>query len=402
MSAFAGDANHFLRFAVARDPSVTSAAFVRRSLYGDYIADCLASAEATSPHRLVHVTEEVVRISPSADGHRVTVTSGDSLEADFVVLATGSPRAAPAWSHRDVEFGVRSPWTDGAFADLPRGARVVVVGTGLTTVDVALTLARDPDAEITAVSRHGLLPQTHGCSATPAKGHVASSITKSRTARELVRAVREAVAAEERAGGDWRSVVDSLRSVTGDLWGALGPAEQRRFLRHVRPFWETHRHRIPRSSAEAIASLRETGRLCIEAGRVRSARRGGDGSIDVAIELSRRRGRIDVRADVIYDCAGPAANIASSTSRVIRSLLESGHAASDPSGLGLQADPSGEIISAEGCRSAIFAVGPLVRGLTYEATAVTELRLQAERTAAVIAGRVRADVASASGTANAA
>jgi uncharacterized NAD(P)/FAD-binding protein YdhS len=389
MSAFVDDAEHFLRFAVRRDPSVTPATFARRSLYGEYLADCLESAEEASAHCFVRVTGEVADVSPSAHGQHVTLTSGGSFVADAVVLAIGAPRAPPAWGGTDPGF-VRSPADRGALDSVPRGANIVVVGTGLTMVDVTLSVTRDPSVNVRAVSRHGLLPQTHARGAIRAAESIAPDIADATTTRALLRAVRAAIAAEEKAGGDWRSVIDALRAATPDLWRALSASEQRRFLRHVRPFWQSHRHRVPRPSWETIASLIEAGRLVVDAGRIHQVSRRSDGAFDVAIEFSRRPDRIDVCADVVFDCTGPAPSVERSASRVIRGLLESGLAIPDASGLGLRAEPTGEIIGADGGRSALFAVGPLVRGLTYEGTAVRELRVQAKRTAAAIANRFAA------------
>jgi uncharacterized NAD(P)/FAD-binding protein YdhS len=265
---------------------------------------------------------------------------------------------------------VSSPWGEGALAGVRPGAHVVAIGTGLTMVDVALTLARDRRARITAVSRHGLLPQTHGEAAA-----TAPCIMSARTTTELVRAVRVAASKEE----DWRSVVDALRPVTADLWRSLPPSEQRRFLRHVRPYWETHRHRIPPATAETLRAMIEAGRLVVRCGHVRSIHRSG-----VTIDCCGNR-RIYLPADTVFDCTGPALDVARSSSRLVRSLLLSGLAAADPSGLGLHAEPTGELVGAAG----IFAVGPLVRGGAYEGTAVPELRVHAERAAAVIAERLR-------------
>jgi uncharacterized NAD(P)/FAD-binding protein YdhS len=389
MSAFVEDPDHFLRFAVRRDPSITAATFARRSLYGEYIADCLQAAEEASAHRIVRVIGEVSDVSRSTHGHYVSLVSGGSFVADAVVLAIGAPRPVPGWGSVDSSF-VRSPADRDALDDVPRGASVVIVGTGLTMVDVTLSVARDPGVEVRAVSRHGLLPQMHAHGATPAKEGIAPDIATATTTRALLRAVRAAVVAEEQAGGDWRSVVDALRAATPDLWQALSPSEQHRFLRHVRPFWQSHRHRVPHASWETMASLISVGRLVVDAGRIQHVSRRRDGAFDVAIELSRRTDRVEVRADVVFDCTGPAPNVERSTSRVIRGLLESGLAVPDPSGLGLLAEPTGEIVGADGGRSALFAVGPLVRGLTYEGTAVRELRVQAKRTAAVIASRFAA------------
>jgi uncharacterized NAD(P)/FAD-binding protein YdhS len=236
-----------------------------------------------------------------------------------------------------------------------------------------------------ALSRHGSLPQTHAQRPVSAPNCIAPSIMKATTTRALLRAVRSAAAEEERRGGDWRSVVDSLRPATPDVWNALGSSEQRRFLRHVRPFWETHRHRVPRSSAERITSLIESGRLVVEAGRIHHVRRAPGERVEIAIDIFRRGGRSLVRADALFDCTGPALRVADSSSELVRRMLEGGLAVVDPSGLGLHAEPTGEIIGKGGSRSAIFAVGPLLRGRTYEATAVPELRVQAERTATAIA-----------------
>jgi uncharacterized NAD(P)/FAD-binding protein YdhS len=152
MSAFAQDPDHFLRFATRYDGSVNASTFARRSLYGDYVADCLASAEATSLHRLIRVTGEVTSVSRTSHGHIVALASGEEFFADAVVLAVGSPRTAHPWAEL-----VRAPWDDGALDKVPRGANVVLLGTGLTMVDVALSVARDPSVKVLAVSRHGLL-----------------------------------------------------------------------------------------------------------------------------------------------------------------------------------------------------------------------------------------------------
>jgi uncharacterized NAD(P)/FAD-binding protein YdhS len=92
MSAFDDDASHFFRFAVLRDPSVTPATFVRRSLYGEYLTECLAFAERVSRHRLLRRTGEVTNILRSTRGHRIALSSGQDMFVDATVLGVGAVR----------------------------------------------------------------------------------------------------------------------------------------------------------------------------------------------------------------------------------------------------------------------------------------------------------------------
>src|SRR5207244_9736588 len=86
--------------------------------------------------------------------------------------------------------------------------------------------------------------------------------------RELVRLVRKRVEVVRYRGGDWRSVIDSLRPVTAQIWQSLSPAEQRRFLRHVRAYWDVHRHRIAPAISSQIESEIASGGIRVHAGRI--------------------------------------------------------------------------------------------------------------------------------------
>jgi len=37
------------------------------------------------------------------------------------------------------------------------------------------------------------------------------------------------------------------------FWGALCAADRRRFVQHLRPYWDVHRHRLPPATAERLA-----------------------------------------------------------------------------------------------------------------------------------------------------
>ena len=57
-------------------------------------------------------------------------------------------------------------------------------------------------------------------------------------------------------GGDWRSVIDALRPHTQRLWRSMSLVQRRRFLRHARPYWDLHRHRMAPEIEEQMAALR--------------------------------------------------------------------------------------------------------------------------------------------------
>ena len=128
-------------------------------------------------------------------------------------------------------------------------------------VDILLELAeRWPKTGFVALSRHGLLPETHLTSASAPSDDGAElfqAMCDKAETRHWMRILREAVETSK----DWRTVVDSLRSHTPKLWKELAQEERARFLRHARWAWERARHRMPPSVARDMAELERHGRL---------------------------------------------------------------------------------------------------------------------------------------------
>ena len=90
MSAFADDLDHFRRWM-----DVPGEAFPRRLDYGRYLQAVFADAVATSGAVLRHVRATVERLAPDGDGVALGLSTGDTLAADALVLATGLETAAP-------------------------------------------------------------------------------------------------------------------------------------------------------------------------------------------------------------------------------------------------------------------------------------------------------------------
>jgi uncharacterized NAD(P)/FAD-binding protein YdhS len=387
MSPFEDDADHFLRFARMREPAVTGGSFVPRRLYGDYLADLLAAARTESATPLTRVVGEAVDVAPGGAASTVTLADGRRITADVVVLAIGNyPPSDPPAIGLDVTTTLRyarDPWAGDALEVDPHEP-VLLVGTGLTMCDVALAL-RDADhrGPIVALSRRALLPQPHRVSAKPPPhlDRPATLDTWPDTAAGFLRALRGEVREAGARGIDWREVVTSIRHDTPALWQRLDDDERGRFLRHLRPYWETHRHRSSPETALAIESMIEEGSLAVVAATLAECRFEGDRVIATFV---RRKTQALERLEVgkVINCSGPDTDLARVGDPLVASLRTRGLIRPDVHGLGLDSDEAGRVVDAAGAPSAWLSIlGPLRKGRLWENTAVPELRVEAQRLA---------------------
>ncbi len=394
MSAIEADADDFYRYAHERDPRYTRASFVPRRIYGDYLEARLTEVIEQAPDGVVFRSEiaTAVAISPP-DGERpaaITMDNGQMIHADRIVLSNGNemrgdPPVAPA--QRDFYVSsryVRDPWRPGALRDIERDAPVLLVGSGLTMVDVVLGLrARGHTAPIHAVSRHGLLPQAHREMDAPPSydGRLAARMLARPDVRHYMRAVREAVAEAARADHDWRDVIGSIREATPSLWRHLPPGQRRCFLRHVRPYWDVHRHRCAPLPAARLRADFEHGGLVLVAGRVTGYELRED-SVSVTV---RHRGtdvpqRFEVAA--VVNCTGPTPDFGDRQGSLFGRLRADGLLMRDSIGMGFAVSDEGAMLDGHGVPSTwLYYVGPLLQARDWEATAVPELRRYVKRLA---------------------
>ena len=384
MSAVPDDPGHLLRW--ARGAGVDHDGFLPRSAYGRYLQDLLAQARdrARPLARVSQLTAEVTAITATGPGGPLSLrlATGGHLQADIAVLATGSPARRSRFPVPPGPRFIADPWAPGALAGIGTGGPVVVMGTGLTMVDVAVAATRSSPATVVhAVSRHGLLPRVHIAADRPAVNLLPARPAPPAEAglAPLIRYVRRF--AEQYPGG-WQDAVDALRPQVPELWQRLTPADQRLFLRCVARYWEVHRHRMPPATAARVAELRAAGRLRVIRGRV-SAATGQESGVRVSIEQA--RAGFELSADWLVDATGPDPDITATQDPLLASLLGSGLARPDPHRLGIDADAGGAILDAFGRPSAaIFTLGPTLRGVWYETTAIPEIRDQA----VALAGRL--------------
>ncbi len=282
------------------------------------------------------------------------------------------------------------PWAPDALEGLDPDAPVLLIGTGLTMVDMVVSLLdRGHRGRIHALSRRGLLPQRH---AGPSAAVEAPALPTRLV--PLMRAIRHAA---RRAGpGAWHGVIDGLRPFTVDLWQALSPEDRQRFLRHLRRWWDVHRHRMAPAVAGRLDAARVDGQLEVHAGWLRALARLPDGRAQ-ATYLSRGDGWPEqVSAARVINCAGPGADYARVRHPLVRSLLGDGLVRPDPLRLGLDVTGSCATLNREGAISRrLFAAGPITKGAFWEITAVPDIRRQCEALAMHVAALVRVNRAAA-------
>lgn len=388
MGALADDEGHFLRWLRRTDPSVTGDAFVSRRRYGDYLEWLLddATSRAGANAEIVRRTGDVVDISLAGATATLTLRDGESIEADRVVLALGNlpPRdPIPAGRLNGDPRYLRDAWAPGALARLPKSITpILLVGSGLTMVDTVLALRNaGHESGFVAVSRHGQLPHSHRD--WPAKPPVVDPPHALEdwdgSTRTLLRTIRDASRAADRAGLDWRDVVNGLRPITPQLWHRMPARERARFMRHVRPFWEAHRHRMSTRIAEEINSLIARRELAVVAGRVADVTPRAE---SIAVTIRRRGGSTTehYQAGAVVNCTGPDGDFACLQEPVVAALRERGALTPDPLGLGVVTDHEGALVDGRGqASSVLFTLGSPRRADVWESTAVPELRVQADR-----------------------
>jgi uncharacterized NAD(P)/FAD-binding protein YdhS len=369
MSALADEPDHFVRWLQAKLPDATPATFAPRPLYGDYLASVLAAHE--SP-RLSRISGSAVGLTRDGAGKwSVHLHDGRIVDADTVVLALGNlPPADPFPQESHALNYVRDPWAPGAGQGLATDAPVLLIGSGLTMIDLALALRHEGHrGTIHVISRRGLLPRSHAAYTPMQLERLEGS------PRAVLRSIRRAI----ESATDWRAVIDALRPHTQTIWQSWTLAQRASFLRHARTMWDVHRHRTAPAVAAEINALIDSGALVLHRGRIQSL---ADG---IVATWSHAGEQSELRVARAINCTGPASNYANVDLPLVLNMRRAGWLIPDPLGLGIESSADGRIVGSDGRPvDGLFTIGPLRRPAIWESTAIPEIRAQADALAAVL------------------
>lgn len=378
MSLHQDNPAHFQEWLAGRDdapqpPADGGPVFAPRALYGAYLAAQFAATGITPlPFRV-----ETVESLP--DGGFRLGSGNRSWRVARVVLALGgfaSPVGAPPHL-------IGNPWDPAALDGLDPDAPVLLVGMGLTMVDMLLSLRRlGHRGKVFGISRHGWLPLPHVSGPFPKPWPVELPAAAGPAA--LCRILRQEAARAVAAGQPWQAVMDGARPQVQRVWQGWNPAQRASFLRHGRTAWNLHRHRLAPAVAATVAEQLASGGLQIRAARLQGWQPVAGG---VQATLRARHGGAEtVTVGRIILCTGPDSAAAWRDIAPVPDLLRRGLARPDALGIGLDVTgPDGTLRGADGQPvPGLAAVGPLTRGALWEITAVPEIRAQAAQAAAQV------------------
>ncbi len=373
MSMMPADRGHFERWLVDEP----SDALVCRARYGAYARATIASALA-SRGDFRHVRDEVVDLWRNDDDSFTLVTANDArFIAKNVALALGNFAPASQFLPERVrEFSgyYGDPW----HVDVSpfENRDVALIGSRLTAMDVvALLDERAFRGRIHVISRHGLLPRLEDPRIRGADPATLALDTS--TPYTLLRSMRSATS---QFSGDWRAVVDSIREITPAIWSSWSDRERKRFLRHAQAMWAVHRYRVPAATHAAFSRLQAEGRVLNHRGRIQFAEVKDS---EVHIALANGPAAQTIRAAYVVNCTGPNSDIRRVERALVKSALRRGLIRPDRLHLGIDASEQYRILDASGREQRnLFGIGPLLRGLWYETTAVPEVVKHASAIAA--------------------
>ncbi len=402
MGAFPDRPDDFLRWLEAHPEAaaelglgeVNAGTFVPRVLYGKYVASLLDEAAAPSDGRLRRLAGEAVDTVPTGAGGegplRIELADGRRLRAERVVLALGTfppgdPRLRDARFHRSPRY-LYAPWSAETHERLAAPGDALILGSGLTGLDLLLTLQHRKQAgTLHVLSRHGLFPRPHRAGLAPWPAFLRAGELPT-TVCALLRIVREQVALAEAQGSDWRAVIDALRPFAQEFWQGLNQAERRRFLRHLRARWEPHRHRAAPEVLAVKEALERAGGLVCHRGRIeRITEVDGGSALEVVFQPPGKAAgeRETLRVNHVVNCTGPECNYHRLGDPLVASLFARGLARPDALMLGLDVAADGALFDVNGTASRrLFTLGSPQKGRLMETTAVPELRVQARDLAA--------------------
>lgn len=384
MSLLPDDETHFARWLetsgeLAADPGalVGGDAYPTRPAFGRYVDRALRPY--LEAKRVVHVADSVVSATRTVRGWTLRTARGEALDADLVVLATTHPSpGVPGQlaAFRDDPRLITDGVADDALDVVAGDDHVLIVGAGLTAADVVCSLdVRGHKGAITMISRRGLRARSHPQVPFPPEGDFVSR--PARRASALVADIRRAVLKAVTEGRTWHPVLDAVRAQGGAIWGALDPEEQRRVVRHLRPFWDAHRFRAAPQVNAVLDRKIADGSLELKKARLGAVDRIPDGFAVTLLEHRRVRvfpqtfGRIVV-------ATGPAHRDIVSAQTYLTRLAETGAITLDDAGLGLKTSPSGHAVGAGGEGDpTLFIAGPLARGTFGELMGLPQVSIYA-------------------------
>lgn len=386
MSLFINEPDHFYHWlqangqqaGIAKD-EITPDFFAPRQLFGTYLTENLNTHLKNGNAEIAIVHDEVIDIQHEKDMYSITLDSGKAISCDKIVIASGNqdnnfpyPINNPIYINGNV---ITNPWQPAILDKIPNDASILIVGCGLTMVDVLVNLRKNNyNGKVQIISRHGLVPLPHRMGE---RWDLQTKIPEKISVATIIKYIKYEVKLAAAKNIGWQSVIDAIRPYLPQWWNSLSLNDRIRLMEHMKPYWEIHRHRIPASTYAYLQNEIQSGRVTVYGGKIKSLEANPKG-IKVEIQLRKTAENKSFDVQYLINCIGPLSNLKKSNHRLWQNLLQGEMVDTDYFDLGVACTSRGNIINKSGLPDKnIFVIGNLRRGKEFESVAIREIRLQA-------------------------
>lgn len=346
--------------------------FTPRLLYGLYLKHLLDEMQAGGNKTVtVHLqTAEVVDIKQKPVP-LIMLENGRQQQVNKIVFALGnqSVTSFPFPVAKEMKC-IHHSWDYIAPTFIQPDQNVMIVGTGLSMIDTVLTLyKRQHKGKIYTVSRHGLLPLPHAHNE-----HLDNTFQLDNCAdiRAITKYLRSSSADKVATGGDWRSLISAMNLEIPLIWSRLSDNDKRRFMHHLLPYWNIHRHRVHNEIAAILENLIVKKQLEVIPARIQRIEKK---SATICVRGSGQLRKLSV--DWLINCMGPSNNIRATKQPLLQKLFRRKDISTDSMNLGFDMTPTGALKNVDGqVSSVLFAIGSARRGMDWAASSVPEIRPQ--------------------------
>lgn len=396
MTAYPDQPNHFLDWAHRQeaysemDKEVLGKVFLPRRDYGRYLSQVWAEALAAKrPDTIVQIIQDkAVDITIAEGQNKIELASGQTITADYVVLATGNepPRNLPVSDpalYDDPNY-IGDPWNNKALENLDPDRDILIIGNGLTMVDIVIGIMDTGyRGVIHTLSPDGLaiLPHRYGYIS---YSKLAEEIKAPYKLNDLYKLINKHIKTFKKSGLSPEPVIDSLRPHTQKIWQGLSPEDKQRFLKYLMPHWNKIRHRMPGHMYDYLMQRQIACGMVVHRGRLLNMTQTSGG---LSAEILETNNDSPIKLDVsrIINCIGPNTYVSQSLNPLLQKLVSKGMLQADPLRIGMLVTDHWTLVGADGCEiPSLYTIGGNLRGLLWETTAVPELRGQAETLAGEI------------------
>ncbi|MGJ0482619.1 FAD/NAD(P)-binding protein [Pantoea agglomerans] len=353
--------------------------YPQRGEFGRWVNAQFAYQQQHSPVKLSHLCDSAVAFREGV----VTTASGQQIRADQVVLAISHPPPALPALLRSIEGHpglIANPWQRDALAQVAPDDRVAIIGSGLTMSDVVASLHRQQHrGKITVFSRRGQLPRAN-LSGSFENFTLDYAQPQPATSRGWLHRVRQEVKKAAAMNLPWQLVLDDIRRNGQQIWQSLSLHEQRRFLQHLRPWWDVHRYRIAPQVSQVLFQQQASAQLSLLAARLIAADAVGN-TLRLTLRLRGAQSQM-LEVDKVIVTTGPAHDALLNSNVLLRQLHGDGVIQPDPLALGIHVNALSQTVNAQGnANSHLYVAGPAARGRFGELMGLPQVAEHAESVA---------------------